>query len=586
MNPVKPEPPPRSIPGRIVAVYAAISCLWILFSDRVLDAMVKDPHLMARIEILKGWLFILVTSLLLFFLIRRYVSRLRHADETHTEAERRFRELMERVHMVALMLDSAGTVTFCNDFLLDLTGWSRDELMGKNWFDTCIPPDIRGEVHSLFLRGMATGQIPFHHENRILTRKGGECLIVWDNTLLRGENGSVTGVACLGMDVTKQRGMEAQLLHSQKMESIGTLAGGVAHDFNNILTVIMNCAEMLRGKLNDRERAFLLVDQILGSAQRAAKLTRSLLAFSRKQQMVPRPIDLNDLITQTHAFLERIIGEDVELKTELCEGHVIVLADRGQLEQVIMNLASNARDAMPEGGRLTISTSVSRLDGHFFPDGSPAAGRYALLSLADTGVGIGKQEQERIFEPFFTTKDVGRGTGLGLSMAYGIIRQHNGWITLESEVGGGSCFTVCLPLAGELDVAGTAPAESPRQGTETILLVEDDEQVLYVNKVMLEENGYRVIAARDGAEAVELFRSEGSAVALAIIDVVMPVMSGRQAYDQLTKLNPHLRVIFTSGYPPDTLGRTGVPENCHFIAKPVDSAEFLRTIRKLLDSGS
>ena len=585
MQPVKPEPPPpHSIPSKIVAVYAIISCLWIFFSDKLLETLVKEPHLMAEIAIVKGWLFILVTSLLLFFLIRRYVARLRHANETHSEVERRFRELMERVHMIALMLDSKGTVTFCNDFLLDLTGWTRDELMGMNWFETCIPPDIKAQVYSLFQQGMSTGLIPFHHENRILTRNGGECFIVWDNTLLRDGKGSVTGVACLGMDVTKQRGMEAQLLHSQKMESIGTLAGGVAHDFNNILTVIMNCSEMLRSKLDDRERAFLLVDQILGAAQRAAKLTRSLLAFSRKQQMVPRPIDLNEIITQTHDFLERIIGEDVELKTNLCDGEVIVLADRGQLEQVIMNLASNARDAMPEGGRLTISTSVSRLDGHVFADGSPAAGRYALLSLADTGVGITKQEQERIFEPFFTTKDVGKGTGLGLSMAYGIIRQHNGWITVESEVGGGSCFTVCLPLAGERDVMGTAPAESPRRGTETILLVEDDEQVLYVNKALLEEKGYRVIAARDGAEAVELFRGEGGAVALAVIDVVMPLMSGRQVYDHLAKLNPHLRVIFTSGYPPDALGRTGVPENCHFIAKPMDSVEFLRMVRELLDS--
>jgi len=585
MKLITPEPlAPRSIPGKIVAVYAIISSLWIFFSDELLENVVKDPHLMARIGMIKGWLFVLVTSLLLFFLIRRYVASLRHASATHMEAERRFRELMERVHMIALMLDSTGTVTFCNDFLLDLTGWSRDELMGRDWFDTCIPANIRDELRALFRRGMTTGQIPFHHENSILTRNGGECLIVWDNTPLREGTGAVVGVACLGMDVTKHRSMETQLLHAQKMESIGTLAGGVAHDFNNILTVIMNCAEMLRNKLGDRERAFLLVDQILGAAQRAAKLTRSLLAFSRKQQMLPRPIDLNELISQTHGFLERIIGEDVELNMTLWQGEMIVLADRGQLEQVIMNLATNARDAMPDGGRLTISTRVSRLEGHVFADGSPAAGRYALLTLADTGVGIAKQEQERIFEPFFTTKEVGRGTGLGLSMAYGIIRQHNGWITVESEVGGGSVFTICLPLVGERDVVGTVPAESPPRGTETILLVEDDEQVLHVNKAMLEENGYRVIPARDGAEAVELFRAEGGAIALAVIDVVMPLMSGRQVYDQLSELNPRLRVIFTSGYPADTLDRTGVPENSHFMAKPVNSAEFLRTVRKLLDA--
>jgi two-component system cell cycle sensor histidine kinase/response regulator CckA len=584
MEPVTTElPPSRLIPGKIVAVYATISCLWIFFSDILLDAVVKDPHLMARIAIVKGWAFILVTSSLLFVLIRRYVVSLRGVNETLRESERRFRDLMERVHMIALMLDTRGDIAFCNDHLAALTGWTRDELMGRNWFETFVPPDIKEQIVAMFQKGIAGGDIPFHYENRILTRDGGECLIVWDNTLLRDAKGFVTGIASLGMDVTKHRGMEAQLLHSQKMESIGTLAGGVAHDFNNILTVIINCAEMLRNKLTDRERAILLADQILGSAQRAAKLTRSLLAFSRKQQIIPRLIDLNELVAQTHGFLERIIGEDVELKMALCNDAATVLVDRGQIEQVIMNLASNARDAMPEGGRLNISTAVSRLDGHVFADGSAAVGRYVLLTLTDTGVGIAKQEQERIFEPFFTTKEVGKGTGLGLSMAYGIIRQHNGWITVESELGGGSSFRICLPLAAEMDSTGTVAVDVPRGGTETILLVEDDEQVLQVNKSMLEENGYRVIPARDGEEAVQLFRSERNAVALAIIDVVMPLMSGRQVYDELSKLKPDLPVIFTSGYPSDAIDRTGVPQNAHFIAKPMASREFLNKVRNILD---
>jgi len=585
MESLKPEPQaPRSIPGKIVAVYAIVSCLWIFFSDTLVEIVVKDPHIMARIAIIKGFAFILVTSALLFFLIRRYVTNLKHAHEIHRESERRFRELMERVHMIALMLDTNGTITFCNDFLLDLTGWSRDELLGKNWFDTFVPSDIRERLLAMFQQGIVSGDIPIHHENVILTRAGDECLIVWDNTLLRDVQGATTGMASLGMDVTKHRSMEAQLLHSQKMESIGTLAGGVAHDFNNILTVIINCAEMLRNKLTDRDRALLLTDQILGASQRAAQLTSGLLAFSRKQQIVPRLIDLNEVVTQTHGFLERIIGEDVELKLALCNHGTSVLADRGQIEQVIMNLASNARDAMPQGGRLTISTAVSRLDGHVFDDGSVAVGRYVLLTLTDTGVGIAKQEQERIFEPFFTTKEVGRGTGLGLSMAYGIIRQHNGWITVESEVGGGSSFRICLPLATEKDSVDDIPVKPRCRGTETILLVEDDKLVLQASKSMLEENGYRVIPARGGVEAVELFRKESDTIALAIIDVVMPVMNGRQVYDELTKLKPELLVIFTSGYPLDALDRIGVPLNCHFIGKPLDTEKFLHMVRNLLDS--
>jgi len=456
---------PRLIPSKIVAVYAIVSCLWIYFSDTVVESMVKDPHLMARVAMLKGWVFILTTSALLFILIRRYLSGFKGINDTLAlhqeqlrESERRYRELMERVHMIALMIDTRGDITFCNDYLLQLSGWSRKEIMGKNWFDTFLPSEIKNQVLDIFRQGMASGDIPFHYENRILTRTGEECLIVWDNTLLRDAHGSVTGVASLGMDETKQRNMEAQLRQSQKMESIGTLAGGVAHDFNNILTVIMSCTEMLRNKLADRERALLLVDQIMASAQRAAKLTRSLLAFSRKQQILIRPISLNELVAQMHEFLERVIGEDVELKTELGEEELIILADRGQIEQVVMNLVVNARDAMPEGGRLTISAGVSRPDGHILADGSMAAGRYALLTLADTGVGISRQEQERIFEPFFTTKEVGKGTGLGLSMAYGIIRQHNGWINVESEVGRGSCFMIYLPLAGKEGDANNPPA--------------------------------------------------------------------------------------------------------------------------------
>lgn len=584
---------PRLIPSKIVAVYVIVSGLWIFFSDALLEALVSDPHLMSRIATLKGWLFILVTSALLFVLIRRYVcyfrdtnERIAQHQEQLRESERRFSELMERVHMIALMLDTKGNITFCNDYLLGLTGWSRAELMGRNWFDIFLPAGIKDKVTAVFEQGIANGDLTYHYENKILTRNGGECLIVWDNTLLRDAQGGVSGVASLGIDVTKHRGLEAQLRQAQKMESIGTLAGGVAHDFNNILTVVMNCTEMLRNKLDNRERAISLIEQILSSAQRAAKLTRSLLAFSRKQQIVLRPIDLNELITQMHDFLESLIGEDVEIKTDLYEEELLVLADRGQIEQVIMNLAGNARDAMPKGGRLTISAKASQQDVHDIGDGTASGVSYAVLTLADTGVGIARQEQERIFEPFFTTKEVGKGTGLGLSMAYGIIRQHNGWISVESEVGGGSRFMIYLPLAEQDDAVRSEQAEVPVRGAEAILLVEDDEQVLLANMAILEESGYRVIPARNGAEAVKLFRLHIGETDLAIIDVIMPQMNGRQVYEALKELNPHLRVLFTSGYTFDVLDRTGLPENCPFIAKPLVPQEFLHKVRDLLDGHS
>lgn len=594
MEPASPDiqPPPRMIPGKIVAIYAIFSCLWIFFSDSLLNSMVSDSHLMSKIAIIKGWFFILVTSILLFVLIRRYVSSLkeinnawRRVEETLSESERRFRTLMEQVQMIAIMLDEHGNIIFCNDFLLKLTGWSREEIIGRNWFDTFISDNVKEVVKAVFQQGLATGEIRSHHENAILTRSGVECQIVWDNTLLRDVSGSVTGVACLGIDVSSNRSLEDQLRQSQKMESIGTLAGGVAHDFNNILTVIMSCSEMLRNKLDNRERALLLADQIYGSAQRAAKLTRSLLAFSRKQQIITQKLNLNELVLHLHDFMERIIGEDIESKTVLTEEPLIVLADQGQIEQVIMNIVSNARDAMPHGGSLTISTEAARLNGRAFEDGFVPSGMYALLTVTDTGVGMNSQEQERIFEPFFTTKDVGKGTGLGLSMAYGIIRMHKGWISVDSEPGRGSCFSIYLPLAGQSLHVEKAASESTGHGVgaETILLVEDDEQVLLATVAMLEDKGYQVLWTRTGAEAIKLFKRNHAVIDLAIIDVIMPQMNGRQLYEELKKQDPHLRVLFTSGYTFDVLDRTGIPENCPLISKPLVPQEFLGLVRNLLD---
>jgi PAS domain S-box-containing protein len=507
-------------------------------------------------------------------------------QEQLRESDRRFSELMKRAHMIALILDTKGNITFCNDYLLGLTGWSRDELLERNWFDAFLPDAIKNKMTAIFREGVVNGDLPDHYEHKILTRAGDECLIVWDNTLLRDAQGGVSGVASLGIDVTKHRDLEMQLRQAQKMESIGTLAGGVAHDFNNILTVVMNCAEMLRNKLDNRERAISLINQILSSAHRAAKLTRSLLAFSRKQQIVLRPIDLNELIYHMHDFLERLIGEDVEIKTELSEAHIMILADRSQIEQVIMNLASNARDAMPEGGKLAISLKASYQDGHDYGDGKASGGRYAVLTIADTGIGISRHEQERIFEPFFTTKEVGKGTGLGLSMAYGIIRQHNGWISVDSEVGGGSSFSIYLPLAEQTAATGIEQAKTPVRGAETVLLVEDDEAVLQANMAMLEDSGYRVISAQGGAEAIKLYCGQVGVIDLAIIDAIMPQMNGRQVYEALQELNPNLRVLFTSGYTLDVLDRTGLPENCPFIAKPIVPQDFLQIVRKLLDSNS
>lgn len=579
--------PPRLISSKIVITYAIVSGFWIYFSDLLLALLVDDSRIMSRIAMMKGWLFVLVTSTLLFFLIRRYVMQINSFNTNLLESERRFRELMERVHMIAIVLDKDANITFCNDFLLQLTGWSRQDVMGNNWFDIFIPDSDRADVERIFFQGISNKEFVTHYENGILDRNGTVHIIVWDNTLLRDAAGSVVGIAGLGSDVTEHRQLEAQLLQSQKMESIGTLAGGIAHDFNNILTVIMSCAAMLRLKPDDHERARQLTGLIESSSHKAADLTRSLLAFSRKQQILPKPLDLNVSIFSMREFLERIIGEDVALTMELCEQELAVLADKGQIEQVIMNLVSNARDAMPDGGTLTIKTGTTQLNNQILTEGGIVSGKYAFLKIADSGTGIAKHERERIFEPFYTTKDIGKGTGLGLSMAYGIIRQHNGWITVDSVLGKGSSFVIHLPLVKSTEKSSPKLSNTLRKGHGTILLVEDDEQVLTINQLVLESGGYKVITARNAQDALDRYQQHTKGtVDLAVIDVIMPGMNGKQLYDELKILTPAIKVLFVSGYTADVLDRKNLPAGCAFSQKPLKPQDFLQLVQDLLSKSA
>lgn len=573
---------PRLIPSKIITLYAIVSSLWIFFSDSLLTLFISDLQTLSHVAMIKGWLFVVVTSILLFFLIKRYVIQINAFNAKLLESERRFRELMERVHMIAIILDTDARVTFCNDFLLHLTDWNREEVIGRNWFDTFIPESIRSDVENIFHQGISRGEIVAHHENNILTRSGNTCIIVWDNTLLRDATGTVTGIACLGLDVTEHRNIEAQLLQSQKMESIGTLAGGVAHDFNNILTVIMSCVAMLRSKPDDQKRNRQLIDLIDSSSQRAANLTRNLLAFSRKQHILMRQFDLNSVISSMHDFLKQIIGEDVTLTVELFEHELPVLADQGQIEQVVMNLVGNARDAMPEGGILKIQTGVMQFDRQMLAEGIVISGNYVSLKITDSGIGIAPCEQKRIYEPFYTTKEVGKGTGLGLSMAHGIIRQHNGWITMESEIGKGTSFTIYLPRAGQAEASPEETSYELKTGDGTILLVEDDEQVLSANILVLESGGYKVISASNPVEALEIYRRHIDIIDLAVIDAIMPNMNGKQLYDELKKISEAVRVIFVSGYAADTLDRKNLSPGCAFLQKPYPPQQLLQLIHELL----
>ncbi|MBI4877930.1 MAG: response regulator [Acidobacteria bacterium] len=389
-------------------------------------------------------------------------------------------------------------------------------------------------------------------------------------------------------DITERKRLEDQLLQAQKLESVGRLAGGVAHDFNNLLTVINGYSELAISRLGPAHPLRNSLEQIRAAGERAAGLTRQLLAFSRRQVLQPRVLDLNDVIVNVEKLIRRLIGEDVELRLLLGRSPGSVRADPGQVEQVIMNLAVNSRDAMPEGGTLTLETAGVRLpdESGKTPDLPP--GSYVTLTVRDTGVGMDEQTRSHIFEPFFTTKEAGKGTGLGLATVYGIVRQSGGDVSVESAPGKGAAFTVYLPCTGEgaevLRAAGTAP---PQTGRETVLLVEDEPGVRELVREMLSVLGYTTLEAACGEDALRLFLERGTGIQLLLTDVIMPGMSGRELARRVCAIRPGLKVLFMSGYPDGAIVQHGAPDlGVHLIQKPISLAELGRQVRSALDADS
>jgi PAS domain S-box-containing protein len=404
---------------------------------------------------------------------------------------------------------------------------------------------------------------------------------------------NIAGLIHVVRDITERKKLEDQLRQSQKMEAIGQLAGGIAHDFNNILTAIIGYANILKLKLKD-DPVKINIDQILVSSEKGALLTQSLLAFSRQQVSSPEPVDINEIIRTMETLLVRIIGEDIELKTVLT-GDLIVMADSIQIDQVLINLCTNARDAMPHGGHLIIETkkagpsevaflkeerSLLKLTGK----DADYSGEFAELSVSDAGIGMDEKIRERIFEPFFTTKEFGKGTGLGLSIVYGIIKQHNGYIVCESEPGKGTTFTIYLPII-KAEVVKTEPEEIPDAASTayTVLLAEDEFIVRKLTKQVLEEFGYKVIEAIDGEDAVLKFNENKDNIDLLIFDIIMPKMSGQEAYDRIMKITPGIKIILTSGYPADFVNKDEIiKEGINFMAKPISPARLLKKVREVL----
>ncbi len=494
---------------------------------------------------------------------------------------------IEQSPVSIMITDAGGNIEFTNPKFSEVTGYAGEEVTGKNprFLNSGETPR---DVYKTLWADIGSGNV-WHGEfhNR---KKNGE--LFWESASIspvRNSEGIITHYIAIKEDITERKKLEEQLRQSQKLEAIGQLAGGIAHDFNNMLTAIIGYAHLVAMKIDKGSELKIYVDQILSSAEKSANLTRQLLAFSRKQVIAPEETDLNALVRGMEKLLLRLISEDIELKTELVSVDLTVMVDPGQIEQVVMNLCTNARDAMPHGGMLAIGTDVIELDESYVRTQElPGSGRYALISVTDTGMGMDEKTRQRIFEPFFTTKELGKGTGLGLSIVYGIIKQHNGNITVYSEPGKGTTFKIYLPLVKSgIEGAKAVEPVPPRGGTETILIAEDNEEVRVLMKSILEEYGYRVIEAVDGEEAVNKFIDNKDRIQLVVADVIMPKKSGREAVDEIRKTNPDVKVLFASGYTADAIDKKGILEDgVDFISKPVAPHDLLVKIREVLDKMS
>ncbi len=500
------------------------------------------------------------------------------------EALRLQAQIIDQIHDSVISTDLAGHITIWNKGAERLFGYTSQETIGKHV--SFIYPEDQYQLLQDTVIGPLKAAGGYEVEVRNKKKSGEEFYVHLSLSVLHDSSGAISGIIGYHMDITEHKKLEEQLRHSQKMEAIGQLAGGIAHDFNNILTAVIGYANLLQMRLGEGNQLRSYVDQIIASSERAANLTQSLLAFGRKQILDPKAITVNEIIKSMEKLLGRLISEDIELITLFAEKDLTVFADSAQMGQVLMNLVTNARDAMPDGGKLSIGTGLVQLDSTFVKrHGYGKPGMYAMISVSDSGVGMNEKTRQRVFEPFFTTKEVGKGTGLGLAIVYGIVKQHNGFVNVYSELGQGSTFKVYLPLIrsayGHEKEASLTP---PVGGTETILIAEDDTEVRRLTKNVLEEFGYTVIEAVDGEDAISKFLKHKRKVDLIMLDVVMPRKNGKEVYQYVKKIRPDIKTLFTSGYTADVIHEKGVlDEGLNFASKPVAPSELLRKLRDILD---
>jgi len=507
------------------------------------------------------------------------------AEEARRQSEERYRTLVEGVRDLIFALSPEGAITSLNPAFETITGWPPGDWLTKS-FDQLVHPEDLPLALDLFSR-VLHGEWRPASQFRIHTKRGDYRVGEFSATAAR-RDGRLVAILGIGRDVTERVQLEQQLRQAQKMEAVGRLAGGVAHDFNNILTAITGYADLLAEDLPAGDPRRQDAAEIRKAAERAAGLTRQLLAFSRQQVLQSRVLDPNALVSELEKMLHRLLGEDVRLATRLPPGVGHVKADPGQLEQVIMNLVVNSRDAMPNGGQLTIETANVELDEAYAREHYPARpGPYVMVAVSDTGTGMNDEVQAHLFEPFFTTKERGKGTGLGLATVYGIVQQSGGFIWVYSELGHGTTFKIYLPRVDE--PTGATARETAREtpvvgGTETVLLAEDEAPVRAVARQVLERHGYTVLEAPSAEAALDVAERYSGTIHLLLTDVIMPGLSGRDLAVRLATLRPEARVIYMSGYTDDAITRHGVLEpGLAYVQKPFTPDIIARKVREVLD---
>ncbi|MBC2694847.1 MAG: response regulator [Desulfobacteraceae bacterium] len=517
-------------------------------------------------------------------LVFRDITDQKNAQGALQKSELKYRELVQNANSIILRMDSQGNVTFFNEFAQQFFGYTEDEILGRNVVGTIVPEkESTGRDLATMIRDI--GLNPEKHdsnENENMRKDGGRVWVSWTNKAIYDKNGNIVETLCVGNDVTEQKLFERQLLQALKLESIGTLAGGISHDFNNLLMGILGNASLMLMNTDPADPNYNRLKSIEKQVKSGSKLTSQLLGYARKGKYELKHINLNELVKDTSEVFGRT-RKDISIYLELLPDLLALEADKGQIEQVLWNLYVNAADAMPQGGDFivrTFNTDHKNMKGRVYV---PKPDKYVALVVADTGMGMEKETQQRIFDPFFSTKDIGQGTGLGLASAYGIVKGHDGYIDVESMKGEGTTFSIYLPASKRKITKTARITENLLNGTETVLIVDDEAIVLNIGRDLLEVMGCRVLTARDGCEAIELYQKNQDKIDIVILDMIMPKMSGGEVYDRMKEISPDIKVLLSSGYSVNGQSTDILNRGCNgFIQKPFKINELSAAIRQIL----